>query len=130
MKNVQVDFDVKDEGGVAPVGYKEIRCHPIFDIKATTLTWKVIFVAGGHTMYTPADMIYAFVVSQEILWIAFLIRDLNSLDVFSADVHNAYLNAPPRDKAWFKAGPECGQYEGRVIVISRALYGMVSSAAS
>ena len=73
MRNVQVAFDVKDEGAVAPVGYQEIGCHPIFDIKLTTLTRKVRFVAGGHTMDTPAAMTYASVVSRESVRIALLL---------------------------------------------------------
>ena len=43
MKNFQVAFDVKDQGEVALVGYQEIGYNPIFDIQATTLTWKVRF---------------------------------------------------------------------------------------
>ena len=105
MKSVQVDFDVKDEGEVAPVEYQETRCHPIFDIKATTLTQKVRFVADGHTMGKPDVMTYALVVLRENVQIALLLLALNNLDVLSANVHNAYLNAPPRDKYWFKIGP-------------------------
>ena len=40
MKDIRVDFDVKDEGEVAPLGYQEIVFYPIFDIKETTLTQK------------------------------------------------------------------------------------------
>ena len=63
MENVRVAFDVKDEVKVSPVGYQEIGCHPIFDIKATMLTQKVCFVAGGHTMDTTSVMTYALVTS-------------------------------------------------------------------
>ena len=52
------------------------------------------------------------------------------LDVLSADVQNAYINAPPCKNAWFKAGPEFGQYEGCVVVIVRELYGMAASVTS
>ena len=86
MNNVQVDFDVKDEVKVALVGYQEIVFHTIFYIKATTLTRKVLFLAGGHTMDTPAAMTYALVVLQESVHIAFLIADLKYLDVLSANV--------------------------------------------
>ena len=82
----------------------------------TTLTRKFRFFAGGHTIDTPADMKYALVLSRESMWFAFLIAALNDLDVLSAEVQNEYLNAPPREKAWFKAGPEFGQYKGLSIV--------------
>ena len=104
MNNVQVDFDVKDEVKVALVGYQEIGCHPIFDINATILTWKVRFVLGRHTMDTPDAMTYASVVSQESVRIALLIAALNNLGLLSAGVQNACLNGPPRWKAWFEAG--------------------------
>ena len=44
---MQVAFDVRDDGKV-PIGFKEISCHPIFDIKSDTLARKARFVAGGH----------------------------------------------------------------------------------
>ena len=103
MMNIQVTYDVKDEGEIAPVGYQEIGCYPIFDIKATTLTHKGRFVAGGHKMDKPAAMIYASVISRESVRIALLVADLNKLDVFSDNVHNTYLNAPPREKSWLKS---------------------------
>ena len=77
VKNVQVNFDVKDEIEVASVGYQEIGYRLIFDIKSTTLTRKVQFVAGGHTMDTPDAIAYAPVVSQESVRIALLVVDLN-----------------------------------------------------
>ena len=100
MKNVQVNFDVKDEVEVAPIGYQEIGCHPIVDIKATTLTWKVRFVLGRHTMDTPAAMAYALVVLRESVRIHLLIAALNDLDVLSSNIHHLYLNAKPSEKDW------------------------------
>ena len=60
-------------------------------------------------MYTPAAMLYSLVVSRESVRIDFLITDFNNLDLLSANTQNAYLNAPPHGKAWFKGGPEFGQ---------------------
>jgi hypothetical protein len=37
------------------VGYQEIDCHMIFDIKMD-LTRKARFVAGGHTTETPTSI--------------------------------------------------------------------------
>jgi hypothetical protein len=59
-----------------------------------------------------------------------MIAALNELDVFSADIQNAYLNAKSREKLWFRAGKEFGSNEGCVVVIVRALYGMKSSGAA
>ena len=56
--------------------------------------------------------------------IALLIAILKDLGVLSTDVHNTYLNASPNNKYWFKSVPEFVQYEGHVVIIVQALYGM------
>ena len=68
-------------------------------------------------MNTLAAMKYASVVLRESVRIALLITTLNNLDLLCTNVHNDYLNVPPREKTWFKAEPEFGQYKGRVVVI-------------
>ena len=63
--------------------------------------------------------------------LAFLIAELNNLDIMACDVGNAYLNAPCREKIWFVGGLECGpEQRGKVLVITRALYGLKSSGAA
>jgi hypothetical protein len=47
MRNVMVAFNVRDDGKVL-IGFKEISCHLVFDIKSNTLAQKARFVAGGH----------------------------------------------------------------------------------
>jgi hypothetical protein len=50
------------------------------------------------------------------------------LDILSADISGAYLNANAAKKAYTIAGKEFGEAkEGRVVVIVRALYGLRSS---
>jgi hypothetical protein len=46
------------------IGFQEIGCHIIFDIKMD-FTRKVRFVASGHMTDTPAAMTYSSVVSRE-----------------------------------------------------------------
>jgi hypothetical protein len=111
------------------VGYQEIKCHMVFDIKMD-LTRKARIVAGGHTTETPSSLTYSSVVSRDSVRIAFLYAALNDLDVMSCDVSNAYLNAPCREKIWFVAGPEFGSRQGQVVKIVRALYGLKSSGAA
>jgi hypothetical protein len=55
---------------------------------------------------------------------------LNGLDVLAGDVTNAYLNAPCREKIWFEGKLETGQDNGKVLVLTRALYGLKSSGAA
>lgn len=137
MKKVMVAFEFDD--ALTPeqvrqdkslyVGYQEISCHIIFDVKMD-LSRKAHFVAGGHVTESPTSTTYSSVVSRDSVRIAFLIAALNDLDVIACDVGNAYLNAPCREKIWFVAGPEFGSRQGTVIKIVRALYGLKSSGAS
>jgi hypothetical protein len=111
------------------VGFQEIGCHLVFDVKMD-LTRKARFVAGGHMTETPNSLTYSSVVSRDSVRIAFLVAALNDLDILSCDVSNAYLNAPCREKIWFVAGPEFGSRQGQVVKVVRALYGLKSSGAA
>jgi len=108
------------------IGFQEIRCHLVFDVKMD-LTRKARFCANGNETETPATAVYSSVVSRDSVRLAFLIAALNDLDVLAADVTNAYLNAPVKEKIWFVGGPECGEGHGKVCVLVRALYGLKSS---
>ena len=68
--------------------------------------------------------------SHDSVRIAFLIAALNDLDILSADIGNAYLNAPTTEKVYSTAGEEFGCRVGQTIIIKQALYGLKSSAAA
>ena len=111
------------------IGFQEIRCHFIFDIKMD-FTRKARFVTGGHTTDTPLLITYSSVVSRDSVQLAFLIAGLNDLDVLARDVTNAYLNASCREKIWFQGGIETGEDHGKVLIVTRSLYGLKSSGAA
>ena len=92
MSNVKIAFKFLDKGDPPPVGYTQIRCHIIFDIKMD-LTRKARFVAGGHMTDPPSSMTYASVVSRDSVRIALLLAALNECDILAGDIGNAYLNA-------------------------------------
>ncbi|KAI2500467.1 Reverse transcriptase (RNA-dependent DNA polymerase) [Fragilaria crotonensis] len=94
------------------IGFQEIRCHIIFDIKMD-FTRKARFVAGGHTTDTPGSLTYSSVVSRDSVRLAFLIAGLNDLDVLAGDVTNAYLNAKCR-KDMVRRGIETGEDQGQI----------------
>ena len=98
----------------------------MFEVKFD-LRRKARYVAGGHLTSTPSSMAYSSVVSRESVRIAFLVAALNGLDVWAADIQNAYLNAPTKEKVWFKAGDEWGENTAKHVLIVRALYGLKSS---
>ena len=138
MSKVSIAYKAKE--GISPndvrsgrvpdmIGYQEIKCHIIFDVKMD-FTRKARFVAGGHMTEPAASMTYSSVVSRDSVRIALLLAALNDLKVLSCDVGNAYLNAPCREKIWFQAGRECGEDMGKVMIITRALYGLRTSGAS
>ena len=70
------------------------------------------------------------VASRESIHIAFLVAALNRLDIWTADIQNAYLNAPTKEKVWFRAGDEWDKHAGKPVLIVRALYGLKSSGQS
>jgi Reverse transcriptase (RNA-dependent DNA polymerase) len=66
-------------------------------------------------------------VSRESVCIGLLIAALNDLDVLAANIQGAYLNAPCGEKVYTICGPEFGKDEGRIGVITKALYGLKTS---
>jgi hypothetical protein len=137
MKNVMPAFELWEDGTVADarsgkklVGYQEVSCHTVFDIKMADFTRKARFVAGGHQTKPPPSITYSSVVSRDSVRLAFLIAALNDLDVMSCDLQNAYLNADCREKIFVVAGPEFGSKQGCVFIVRKALYGLKSAGAA
>jgi hypothetical protein len=132
LKNVRVAFKPLDEGERPPPGSKKIPYHIIFDVKYD-LTRKSRCVAGGHrNKDVPAHASFSSVASRDSVRLTLLIAALNDLDVLSADIGNAYLNAPCRERVYVECGPELfgEEYKGRLAVIVRALYGLKSAGAA
>ena len=127
MRNVMPAFEFRD-GDKMPIGYKMIRCHMVFDVKIGDLTRKARFCANGNETDPPKDSTFSTVVSRDTVRLFFLLAALNDTEILSADIQNAYLNAPVREKLYTIAGKEFGpKFEGRPVLIVRALYGLRSS---
>jgi hypothetical protein len=135
QRKVKVAWTVEDasiddiRSGKHLIGYTEIKCHMIFDVKMD-FTRKARFVAGGHMTEAPLSVTYSSVVSRDSVRLALLHAAINGLDLMACDVGNAYLHAPCKEKVWFLGGAEAGEDKGKVLVITRALYGLKSSGAS
>jgi hypothetical protein len=130
MLHVRPAFNILEKGASPPIGSKWIPCHMIFDIKMD-FTRKARFVAGGHVTDPPSSITYSSVVARDSVCLAFLIAALNDLDILSADIGTAYLNAPTREKVHTTCGIEFGvPAQGCIAVIVRALYGLKSSGAA
>ena len=126
MKNSRVSLNSIDRDNHAPVGYKEITCHLIFDVKMY-LTRKAIYVTGGNIADPPSSMTYSSVVSSDSVSLAFLIYALNNLYILAGDIQNAYLKYPTKEKVFFYTGNEWKFYQGKVVFIVRDFYGFKSS---
>ena len=90
----------------------------IFDVKMSRLVRKACLVTGGHTTDVPSSITYLSVVSRGSVRIEFLVATLNDLDIMSADISNAYLNAPNKEKIWTIAGYKFGTDKGAVFIIT------------
>jgi hypothetical protein len=112
MKNVMPAFEFWDDN-IVPISYKKIDCHMVFDVKMDlTCRWR-----------SPDGCAVS-------VRIAFTLAAFNDLDVLAADVQNAYLNAPTKERVCTIAGPEFGSSNlGRPVLIVRALHGLKSSGA-
>ena len=127
MTNSRVAFKLREKGEKAPVGYTQITCHLIFDLKLN-MTRKARYVAGGHLTDVPTYMTYSSVVSRDTVRIGFLMAALNDLSILAGDIQNAFLEAPTKEKIYFYAGEEWKADQGKIVIVVRALYGLKSSA--
>ena len=76
-----------------------------FEVKMD-FTRKARFVANGAKTPYPKKSTYAGFVSIESVHITFTYTDLMGFDIMSADIQNAYLQAPMNEKYWTTCGPE------------------------
>ena len=139
MSKVKVAWTVHDahtpqqvHKGTAPefVGFQEIGCHIVFNIKMD-FTWKAQFVAGGHTTEAPALMAYSSVVSHNSIHLASFIVDLNDIDIMSMDLENTFIHTPCHEKIRFNGGHECGKKDyGKVCIVVHLLYDLKSAGAA
>lgn len=123
MRNIGVAFEVLPDGANAPPGWHRVTGHLVFDVKMS-LQRKARWVLDGHKTPGVEYSTYAGVVSRETVRIALTYAALNGLDVYAADIQNAYLTAPSSRKDFIKCGSEFGlENLGRTALIRRAVYG-------
>jgi hypothetical protein len=111
-------FTDHGKDGPAPAGYKKIQTHLVFDTKHDG-QHKAIMVDDGHLTDVPLDSVYSGVVSIRGLHTLIFLSKLNSLQTWSTDIGNAYLEAETLELVYIIAGPEFGELEGHTLVFSR-----------
>lgn len=123
MGDNAVAFEILEDDEPLPVGYGQQSGHMVYDVKLD-LTRKARYVLDGHKTKDVEGSTYAGVVSRESVRIALTYAALNGLQVWAADVQNAFLQAPTTQKHYIICGPEFGpENEGKRALIKRALYG-------
>ena len=105
MFNVGVAFEILEEDQPAPAGWRKASAHLIWDVKMD-FTRKATWVLDGHKTPDPIGSTFTGMVSRESVRIAFTYATLNGLQVFAADIRNAYLQAPSSQKDYVVCGPE------------------------
>ena len=123
MYNVGVAFEILDEGAHAPHGWKQVIGHLVWDVKMD-FTRKARWVLNGRKTLDPIGPTYAGMMSRESVHIALTYAALNDLDVFAADIWNAYLQALSSQKDYIICRPEfVVENIGQMALIHCALYG-------
>ena len=84
-------------------------------------------MADGHLASEPIENIYSGVVSLRNLKLVIFLGKLNHLDLWGADIGNAYLEAFTDEKLNIVAGPEFQELEEYILIFLKALYGLKSS---
>ena len=111
-----------------PDGFQNIRVHFVYAIKHDG-RFKARLVADGNLTKEPVESIYSGVVSLRSLRMVVFLSQLNNLEIWGADVGNAYLEAYTDEKLCIMAGPEFKELQGHLLIMVKALYGTCSGGA-
>ena len=82
-------------------------------------------VADGSLTPEPAENIYSGVVSLRHLRLVIFLGELNNLELWGADIGNAYLEAHTQEKLFIIGGAEFEELQGFILIFNKAI--MVSS---
>ena len=107
MSNAGIALDILCASERAPVGWMKVSGHINFDVKMD-FTRKARWVKDGHRTPDPITLIYTGVVSRESVCIALSHSVLNSIETLTANIRNAYLQAPSSVKDRITCGNEFG----------------------
>ena len=84
-------------------------------------------MADGSLTPDPMENIYSGVVSLRHLRLVIFLGELNNLEIWGADIGNAYLEAYTHEKLFIIGGAEFEELEGFILVFNKAPDGLKSS---
>jgi hypothetical protein len=125
-KNLSCFLDYQGWRGNS-IGYQQIWCHMVFDIKQEDFCRKALLEAAVVTPPKHRLQSHASVVSRESVRIALLLAALNAVEVKMADIENTCITAPCSKKIYTVLGPEFGLEAGKKAFVVRALYDLTSA---
>ncbi|MGH3054901.1 MAG: reverse transcriptase domain-containing protein, partial [Gaiellaceae bacterium] len=99
----------------------------IFTIKKEDLRHKARLVIGGHVIDATQFNSYASTLQSVSLRLLLTIAHANQLSIATGDIGNAFVHADCQELVYSRAGPEFGRREGCVVIVKKALYGLVTS---
>ena len=120
QKHQKAIYDKQKKVINAPEGYQKIRVHLVFAVKYDG-RHKARLVADGHLTPDPVECIYSGVVSLRNLKLDIFLGKLNNLELWGADIGNAYLEAPTEEMLYIVAGPEFVDWEGYILTFSKSI---------
>ena len=106
---------------VTPDGFQKIIVHFVYAVKHDG-RFKARLVVDGQLTEEPVESIYSGVVSLRSLRMVAFLSQLNDLEIWGADVGNAYLEAYTDEKLCIIAGPEFKELQVYLLIIIKALY--------
>ena len=124
----QVKAQFHNGKAVTPDGFQKIRVHFVYAVKHDG-RFKARLVADGHLTKKPVESIYSGVVSLRSLRMVVFLSQLIDLEIWGADVGNAYLEAYSDEKVCIIAGAEFKELQGHLLIMMKALYGTRSGGA-
>lgn len=120
MKKIKEAVYVHDGSPEELIGFQKITGHIICKVKlGEGFRRKARFVVDGHKTRLSSSVTYSSVVSRDSIRIMLLIAALNDLDIEGADIENAYLTAPCREKVWIWGGIEFGESAGDILIVEK-----------
>ena len=78
----------------------------VFDDNMDDFSRKAHLAVGGHLTWTQDSVTYSCMVPRETLYIILAMVPLHDLEVKAADILNAYIMVPSREKIWIVLSPE------------------------
>jgi hypothetical protein len=120
-------FDFRSPDFKPTSDYQYAPLNLVYDIKAD-LRYKARLVCNGCRVDPRGLSTRATVVKGISVRLLDLIAESQGLEVLCGDIGNAFIQAFTKEKVYTRCGPEFGSRHQCIAIISKALYGLTTSA--